>query len=151
MIGKSGERGSGISVLTARHDDDDDLSITLYTYKSYSIWPDLSKEECSFSYLFCMHINTSLSHSLSPSLTHTHTHTLTSTLYKYCPVTRCCRIYRLHLSRWIRPFYACPDYDIKQSEHWRLGECERLLYRHCSQVLSELGRWHLIGYYLWIK
>ena len=23
-IGKSGERGSGISVLTARHDDDDD-------------------------------------------------------------------------------------------------------------------------------
>ena len=24
MIGKSGERGSGISVLPARHDDDDD-------------------------------------------------------------------------------------------------------------------------------
>ena len=24
MIGRSGERGSGISVLTARHDDDDD-------------------------------------------------------------------------------------------------------------------------------
>ena len=24
MIGKSGERGSGISVLAARHDDDDD-------------------------------------------------------------------------------------------------------------------------------
>ena len=24
MIGKSGERGSGISVLMARHDDDDD-------------------------------------------------------------------------------------------------------------------------------
>ena len=25
MIGRSGERGSGISVLAARHDDDDDL------------------------------------------------------------------------------------------------------------------------------
>ena len=25
-IGKSGERGSGISVLPARHDDDDDIS-----------------------------------------------------------------------------------------------------------------------------
>ena len=38
-IGKSGERGSGISALPARHDDDDDddilnksgLSLTLYT------------------------------------------------------------------------------------------------------------------------
>ena len=30
MIGRSGERGSGISVLAARHDDDDDdLSIYL--------------------------------------------------------------------------------------------------------------------------
>ena len=26
MIGRSGERGSGISVLAARHDDDDDPS-----------------------------------------------------------------------------------------------------------------------------
>ena len=26
MIGRSGERGSGISVLAARHDDDDDRS-----------------------------------------------------------------------------------------------------------------------------
>ena len=26
MIGRSGERGSGISVLAARHDDDDDIS-----------------------------------------------------------------------------------------------------------------------------
>ena len=30
MIGRSGERGSGISVLAARHDDDDDdLHITI--------------------------------------------------------------------------------------------------------------------------
>ena len=27
MIGRSGERGSGISVLAARHDDDDDFKI----------------------------------------------------------------------------------------------------------------------------
>ena len=30
MIGRSGERGSGISVLAARHDDDDDFSF-IYT------------------------------------------------------------------------------------------------------------------------
>ena len=29
MIGRSGERGSGISVLAARHDDDDDDDIDL--------------------------------------------------------------------------------------------------------------------------
>ena len=29
MIGRSGERGSGISVLAARHDDDDDGLITI--------------------------------------------------------------------------------------------------------------------------
>ena len=28
MIGRSGERGSGISVLAARHDDDDDDNFT---------------------------------------------------------------------------------------------------------------------------
>ena len=31
-IGKSGERGSGISVLPARHDDDDDIYIYIYIY-----------------------------------------------------------------------------------------------------------------------
>ena len=31
-IGKSGERGSGISVLAARHDDDDDVYIYIYIY-----------------------------------------------------------------------------------------------------------------------
>ena len=30
MIGKSGERGSGISVLPVRHDDDDDIYIYIY-------------------------------------------------------------------------------------------------------------------------
>ena len=32
MIGRSGERGSGISVLVARHDDDDDIYIYIYIY-----------------------------------------------------------------------------------------------------------------------
>ena len=38
MIGRSGERGSGISVLTARHDDDDDIymySIYVYIFVKY--------------------------------------------------------------------------------------------------------------------
>ena len=32
-IGRSGERGSGISVLAARHDDDDDIYIVWYIYR----------------------------------------------------------------------------------------------------------------------
>ena len=36
-IGKSGERGSGISVLPARHDDDDDDDIDHFKSYSYSI------------------------------------------------------------------------------------------------------------------
>ena len=36
MIGRSGERGSGISVLAARHDDDDDIYIYIY-YISLSL------------------------------------------------------------------------------------------------------------------
>ena len=32
MIGRSGERGSGISVLAARHEDDDELSRTISNY-----------------------------------------------------------------------------------------------------------------------
>ena len=30
MIGRSGERGSGISVLAARDDDDDDMTVMVY-------------------------------------------------------------------------------------------------------------------------
>ncbi len=32
MIGRNGERGSGISALAARHDDDDDDDIYIYIY-----------------------------------------------------------------------------------------------------------------------
>ena len=32
MIGRRGERGSGISVLVTRHDDDDDIYIYIYIY-----------------------------------------------------------------------------------------------------------------------
>ena len=41
MIGKSGERGSGLSVLPARHDDDDDEilinDMSIYYYVLFSI------------------------------------------------------------------------------------------------------------------
>ena len=37
-IGKSGERGSGVSVLAARHDDDDDDDIYIYIYIYIYIW-----------------------------------------------------------------------------------------------------------------
>ena len=41
-IGRSGERGSGISVLPARHDDDDDDDIYIYIYIFLSISLTLS-------------------------------------------------------------------------------------------------------------
>ena len=40
MIGRSGERGSGISVLPARHDDDDDdrgITLTTVAAKVYNV------------------------------------------------------------------------------------------------------------------
>ena len=40
MIGRSGERGSGISVLAARHDDDDNyrpFSFTLNGFKNVKL------------------------------------------------------------------------------------------------------------------
>ena len=37
-IGKSGERGSGISVLPARHDDDDDIAIEHIPPPWYLLW-----------------------------------------------------------------------------------------------------------------
>ena len=37
MIGRSGERGSGISVLAARHHDDDDTGITITTQNNLVI------------------------------------------------------------------------------------------------------------------
>ena len=38
MIGRSGKTGSGISVLAARHDDDDDQTIVLCTKLSFLVW-----------------------------------------------------------------------------------------------------------------
>ena len=46
MIGRSGERGSGISVLAARHDDDDDrfvLKGVLYRFILKRYFIDLFK------------------------------------------------------------------------------------------------------------
>ena len=41
-IGKSGERGSGISVLPARHDDDDDDKSTYLFYSNQMSWLDIT-------------------------------------------------------------------------------------------------------------
>ena len=39
MIGRRGERGSGISVLAARHDDDnDDIYTYIYIYIIHNMW-----------------------------------------------------------------------------------------------------------------
>ena len=38
MIGKSGERGSGISVLAAQHDDDDDDVQSVFTNHIFNIY-----------------------------------------------------------------------------------------------------------------
>ena len=40
MIGRSGERGSGISVLAARHDDDDDFYLIKFTSPSARVGYD---------------------------------------------------------------------------------------------------------------
>ena len=46
MIGRSGERGSGITVLVARHDDDDDdmyiyIYICTFTYVLHASLPEV--------------------------------------------------------------------------------------------------------------
>ena len=49
MIGRSGERGSGISVLAARHDDDDVyiyIYIYICIYVIYRLKPSI-KSQCS--------------------------------------------------------------------------------------------------------
>ena len=49
-IGRSGERGSGISVLAARHDDDDDdeyIYMYIYIYICVCVWHLLSKYSLS--------------------------------------------------------------------------------------------------------
>ena len=51
MIGRSGERGSGISVLAARHDDDDDNRYIYYHFflffYSYILFPKIMYQQLS--------------------------------------------------------------------------------------------------------
>ena len=57
MIGRSGERGSGISVLAARHDDDDDdisLTIQLERFDHLSV----CKHDYFYQYDFTSHLLT---------------------------------------------------------------------------------------------
>ena len=47
MIGRSGERGSGISVLAARHDDDDDDDMDANLLYEEKAWQQLHKNAAS--------------------------------------------------------------------------------------------------------
>ena len=51
-IGRSGERGSGISVLTARHDDDDYIVIHSHTHKIYPFRLRLTKTDTFLAWIF---------------------------------------------------------------------------------------------------
>ena len=76
VIGRSGERGSGISVLAARHDDDDDI----YQPKVNLLFLSLSLNSIyslSLSHMHLLSLSLSLSHTHTFTLTHIHTHTHT--------------------------------------------------------------------------
>ena len=49
MIGRGGERGSGISVLVARHDDDDDEFLWRHSFVKI---PELGKTHLTSSYIY---------------------------------------------------------------------------------------------------
>ena len=50
MIGRSGERGTGISLLVARHDDDDDDDDDIYTRQHFFIDTYLIEHYRHFSF-----------------------------------------------------------------------------------------------------
>ena len=49
MIGRSGERGSGISMLAARHDDDDDDKGLLLLFVTYNYTTEYKQKWLSFN------------------------------------------------------------------------------------------------------
>ena len=70
-IGKSGERGSGISVLPARHDDDDDIYIYILKFR----WPHFdSKTGIWFAILSSLPFTPRFYSNHFTHHTHTHTH-----------------------------------------------------------------------------
>ena len=70
-IGRSGERGSGISVLPARDDDDDDVLFRSILYINFL---NLFSGLVQFLSHTCIHVN---KYGLNYLNTHTHTHTYT--------------------------------------------------------------------------
>ena len=54
MIGRSGERGSGISVLAGRHDDDDDDDIRTYLCMYVCNWIKLILYFCVHACIVCV-------------------------------------------------------------------------------------------------
>ena len=57
MIGRSGERGSGISVLAARHDDDDDIYIYIYVCVCLCVCVCVCMCVCVCIWLFLLLLN----------------------------------------------------------------------------------------------
>ena len=87
MIGRSGERGSGISVLAARHDDDDDDIPHTYleytTHYTSRIHTYIQPEHTTYhTPIHTPHARTHTSHTnthtLCTHLIHTYTHTETT-------------------------------------------------------------------------
>ena len=81
MTGRSGERGPGISVLAARHDDDDDAVKQPINQPSFvHIYIYIYIKLRTFIYMLLF----------THTLTHTHTHTHTYIyIYKYVCVCVC--------------------------------------------------------------
>ena len=89
MIGRSGERGSEISVPAAQHDDDD---IYIYIFTRFII----RKLERVLNKLYRQNLSllfneTCLNKRLLPNRTHTHTHTHTHTYTHIC-IYLCVRV-----------------------------------------------------------
>ena len=101
-IGRIGEKGSGISLLAARHEDDDDiyLLIHLHIYAN-QLFP------FSHSFYQCLvYITLSLSLSLSLSCTHTHTHT-----QSFSVAFNLSDCFTFFLSFFLSFFFQIPNYD----------------------------------------
>ena len=115
-IGRSGERGLGISVLPARYDDDDihtpfPYNLTSVTY----ILISFTVIRMSFT---CIHITITYI-LIFFTYIHIFIYYISYTLWKsypklLCPMGWGWRIYRLHLWRGVRPPQWVSWYDTKQ-------------------------------------
>ena len=100
-IGSFGERGSGISVLAARHDDLSQNIKVHYSHKNVVLMCHFLSLSLSLYIYIYIYIHTHRHTHFSLSLTHTHTHTHTRELL--CSLM-CARIYMCVCS-WVAVFH----------------------------------------------